>query len=311
MYTEYKKDAIKHIAMIKKRVKKNYKIIKGYFNNFRKNVLKKENQKKYITLATLIVIFSVLIINLFISFGYYHNEESLLLLKGVVGNIYLNEYDYTLLVYLEEIDSKGNGNGRYYLTDSIPAFGYNYSGYKCENGSSLIYDEESMATSVSIDQKELCSVYFDIIDGMDLTVKIMLEDEVGTDNYAFHEEIPPFGYRYSHYECANNGILQYDSTLHKVTLSSSTAEHCSIYFKKESADIIVNLFVESEAQSGVYNKASTIPPNVKYTLNDTTSSCKNTEEERIDASMSYVEGYINIGVSEMSTCNIYLDRINE
>lgn len=311
IYNEYKDEFLKYMRFFRKKLKKLYKKFLYYYNSVKRNILRKENRKKYLTTTGILIIGNLLLINIYISFGYYFEEASLSLIKATVGNMYLEEYDYVLLVYLENTDSTGNGNGKYHLSDSIPTLGYNYSGYKCQNNSTLVYDEETKTTSVTMEQKEICSVYFDVIGSMDLTVQIMLEDNIGSNTYSVSERIPAFGYKYSYYECANNGTLEYNSNLHTVKLSSSTKEFCSIYFTKESSDITVSLYVEETYQAGDYIERLSIPTNTSYTLNDSKSGCVNNNNERVDTDITYEDGYINIESSEIINCSIYLDKENE
>lgn len=308
---DYKDEFLKYMKVFKRKIKKVYKKFLYYYNSLKDKILRKENRKKYLTTTGILIIINLFLINIYISFGYYYEEASLSLIKATVGNMYLQEYDYVLLVYLENTDSTGNGNGKYRLGDEIPTLGYNYSGYKCQNNSTLIYDEETKTTSVTIEQKEVCSVYFDVIGSMDLTVQIMLEESTGSNTYSISERIPAYGYKYSYYECANNGTLEYNSELHTVKLSSATKEFCSIYFTKESSDISVSLYVEETYQMGDYIERLSIPSNVSYVLNDTKSVCTNNNNERVDTNITYIDGYINIESSEIINCSIYLDKENE
>jgi len=311
IYNDYKDEFLKYMKILKRKTKKSYKKLLYYYKKIKENFLKKENRKKYLTTTGILIIINLLLINIYISFGYYYENASLSLIKATVGNMYLEEYDYVLLVYLENMDSTGNGNGKYRLGDEIPTLGYNYSGYKCQNNSTLIYDEETKTTSVTIEQKEVCSVYFDVIGSMDLSVQIMLEDNPGSNTYIVSERIPAYGYKYSYYECANDGTLEYNSELHTVKLSSSTKEHCSIYFTQEPSDIKVNLYVEETYQMGDYIERISIPSNINYVLNETKSVCINNNNERTDTDITYEDGYINIESSEIISCSIYLDKENE
>lgn len=307
---DFKQKFDNYLKKFKIKTAKTIRRTKLYYNNLKKNLLKKENRKKYLTITGILIIINLLIINLFVSFAYYYESDSLSIIRSVVGNMYINEYDYVLLVYLEDTDNNGDGNGKYHLTDNIPVLGYNYSGYKCVNNSTLIYDEETKETSVTLDQKDVCSVYFDVVGAMDLNVKVMLEDGIDSNNYVISDRIPSYGYKYSHYECTNNGKLEYNSELHKVKLSTSSKEYCNIYFTKESSDILIKLYVEETYQNGDYVERLNIPSNHLYILNESKSSCTN-NNERIDVAISYIDGYINIETGEISHCDIYLDKYEE
>ena len=295
----------------KKKINKIYKKLIINFNLLKERLFRKENRKKYLTTTGILIILNLLLINIYISFGYYYEEASLSLIRATVGNMYLDKYDYVLLVYLENIDINGNGNGKYRLSEEIPSLGYNYSGYKCKNNSVLLYDETTKMTSVTVEQKEVCSIYFDVISSLDLAVSIMLEDTPESNTYSVSDKIPAYGYKYSYYECSNNGKLEYNSELHTVRLSSSSNEYCSIYFTKEKSDISVKLYVEENYLTGDYIERLSIPANISYTLNESKSICTNKNNERIDTEVSYLDGYINIESSEITNCSIYLDKENE
>jgi len=301
---EYKNDFIKYFKKYKDKSKR-------FLLNIKDNLLKKENRKRYLTTIGILIIFNLLLMSIYVSYGYYYEDTGMPLIHASVGNIYYDTYEYSLLVYLEDTNNSGVGNGKYHLVEEIPTFGYTYTGYKCLNNSTLIYDDETKTTSVTTEQKELCYIYFDIIGSMDFTFKIMLEDTVGSNNYSVNNSIPAYGYKYSHYECENNGVLEYNSELHTIKLSSSTQEYCTVYFKKEEIDINININIEQNYKSGDYVIKNTIPSNIAYVLNESKSSCLNNLNERIENNIAYDNGYINVDTNEVVTCNVYLDIENE
>lgn len=301
IYNDYKKDFITYLTHFKTQ-------LVLFFKNLKKQISNIKNRKKYLTLIGILIVINLILINKYISFSYYQDEDRLSILRSVVGDMYLNKYDYVLQIYLEDIDLNGSGNGNYYLTKEIPTFGYIYSGYKCKNDSTLVFDENTSTASVTTSGKESCSLYFDVIGNTDLAVKIMLEDDVNSNSYTISEKIPSYGYQYSHYDCTNNATLEYNSELHSIKVSSSTNEHCSVFFKKVSSDISLNLYVEENYQSEDYIERLSIPSNTVYSLNTNKSNCKNLENERVDTIITYVDGYINIETDKNLVCNIYLDR---
>lgn len=309
IYNDYKRDYLKYLKIFKKKIRKLYRKIRYYFLLIKDNLLKYENRKKYLTITGVLILFNLLLINFYVSYGYYYGEGVLSLIKGVVGNLYASQYDVVQLIYLENINDTGSGSGNYYLVSDIPTYGYTYSGYKCMNGSSLIYDNSTNEVSVTTDKKEICSLYFDVVGSVDLNAKIMLESEVGSNKYVVGERIPYYGYKYSTYECDNDGVIEYNSPLHTVKLSSSSKDYCSIYFTKESSDIDVNLYVEDNYQNEDYISMESIPSNNVYSINENRSICKNNNNERIDTSISYSNGYIEFGVGEIASCDVYLDKV--
>jgi len=284
------------------------KKLRFYFEIYKNNLLESKNRKKYLIITGALIIVHLLLINLYVSYGYYYDKISFSFIKAVVGNINLEKYDYILLVYTEDMDSAGNGNGTYHLTESIPTNGYNYSGYKCENNSTLLFDESTMVASVTTNQKDVCSIYFDTSGNIDVSVKIMLESDIGSNDYVVSDTIPVYGYVYSHYECDDNSTLEYKSELHSVVLSSNNQDNCTIYFSKQQENIFINLYVEENYQSGEYIEQLSIPSNIIYIINDSKTICTNKNNERIDTKVIYENGYIIIEPSNVATCDIYLDR---
>ena len=307
IYNEYKNKFIKYFYKFKRKVLNIKKITKKYFSNIKENLLKKENRKKYLKTTGLLIIINLLLINIFISYAYYRDEDSLSMIKTQVGDLLLYKYDSVIRIFKESIDSTGKGSGEYYVTDMIPNMGYNYSGYNCKNNSTLIYDEVTKTTSVTIDQKERCELYFDVIGSVDIKISIMLEEGFKTENYVIGERIPAYGYTYSHYECANEGKIEYNSERHSVKLSATGQENCSLYFNKKNSDIDLNLYIEETYNFENYIKSLNIPSGNIYSLNNEKSFCKNTLNERLDTTINYIDGYIDLGVGEISSCDIYLD----
>ena len=117
-----------------------------------------KKRKRYIIGASLAALL-ILVGNLFTSLAYYNDSIIIPLVQAKVGNLYEKDYDYVLLVYLA--DAKGD-SPTYHLSNNIPSLGYTYSGYKCEHGSTLEYNDEIKMTSVTIKGKEVCSIYFDM-----------------------------------------------------------------------------------------------------------------------------------------------------
>lgn len=310
IYVEYKNDFIKYYNNIIKTIKMVKKFLINNLVTLKTRLLCYENRKKNLTITFIAIVFNLLLLNFYVSYGAYHIEQTLPFLQAVVGNHYKNQYDYVLFVYVENTDSYGIGNGEYRLANEIPIMGYNYSGYKCQNNSKLFFDEVTKTTNVTAIQKDICSIYFDSSGRSDLAVKIMLETDVESNTYSLNSTLPVFGYKYSYYECANNGKLEYNSNLHKVILESSGQEYCEVYFKKEKSDINVNLYVEEHIDAEKYVNRNTIPTNVIYKINENLSICKK-ENERIDAFISYVEGYIEIEVDSNASCDIYLEQYEE
>ena len=132
---------------------------KNKTNILKEYIFSAENRKRNLVTLGVFIILNLLIMNLYFSNAYYFVEASYPLIHAKVGNIYSLDYDYVFFIYLQdEIDSS-----RYNLAGDIPLVGYSYSGYSCNNNSVLIYDDILKTTSVDLDKKDVCSVYFDVI----------------------------------------------------------------------------------------------------------------------------------------------------
>lgn len=342
---DYYQELKKCIKVLKKRAKKILRVVRFKWNNPKNNIGKKYIPKiniiflniksifitiydylkekfilikeyiknnKYKSMAIGSGVIAIIVLLLILpSFAIYQNNFEFSFLSNVVGDMYINDTDYTLLVYTEKVGDTGEGSGTYNLVESIPTFGYTYSGYKCKNGSTLIYDDDTKTTSITLNQKEVCFIYFDLTIEADITLKVMLEEYYDSKTYVISNNIPYYGYKYSHYECDNNSVLTYDSKLHKANIASTGKDYCKIYFKKENVDIEVKLLVEETYQTGNYIEKLTIPVNNTYLINETQSYCTNNNNERIETKIDYVDGYVEITTTEKAYCNVYLDLENE
>jgi len=300
IYEEYKKDFIKY--------KKEYIYkFKKYYFTIKRNLLSSKNRKKNLTIIGILIVLNLFVLSLYVSFAYYNEVASVPLVHASVGNMYSNQYDYVLLVYLEDDYNVKH----YHISENIPLYGYTYNSYKCNNNSTLIYDNVTKTTSVTLTQKDICSIYFDLTSDSDINVLIMLENTFNSNDYSINNNIPPYGYEYSHYECEHNSQLIYDNELHKVRISTDKKESCSIYFKKISSDVTIDLHLEETYGSSNYNQFISIPANIIYTLNSEKSVCNNEEGENLDIVISYTDGFITFDSVEVSNCEIYLDIANE
>lgn len=317
VYKNYIKDYIeelkKYYHKFKRYLKKIYRKIKYHWHNPQSDLGKK--LKKFIetkpakiglSIVGLFLILGIIISIIKPSYAIYQNEHNFSILSGIVGN---NQYDYTLLIYIENY-TNNDGSGKYSLSDNIPLFGYAYSGYNCKNNSTLIYDEATKYTKVDLDKKDICSIYFDYTNSADITATIMLEEIVNSNTYEMSNNIPYYGYKYSHYECENNSELIYDSNNHKINIKTNNKDKCQIYFKKEASDIEVKLYVEDSIGSNNYIENNSIPANKTYSLNENKSECLN-NNERTETEISYSNGYIEIISKEVTYCKVYLDLENE
>lgn len=330
---DYYIDLKRYYKKLKKILKKSFRVLRFHCNNPKSKVIKKiitcvknfniklrnvvENilltskyRKRNLIITGALIVVCLFLLILYPSFAYYSNIYEFNIFSGVVGDMYANKFDYSLLIYVEDINSFGEGTGSYHLTSDIPTYNYSYSGYKCNNNSILTYDTNTTLTSVTLNQKDICSVYFDVINPTDISIQIMVEDLVGSNSYKLSNYIPPFGYKYSHYECSNNSILTYNNKLHKINVATNSKEQCQVYFKEEEVDIEVKIFIEQNYGFQDYIARLDIPSNKEYVLSDR-SVCFNENNERVETNIGYIDGYVEVNAFSISYCQVYLDLQNE
>ena len=290
------------IFIIKEKLEKFVNITKDYIFNSR------YRRRNLIATLILLIVNVICLITFNSTLAIFKNDFEYSIFGGVIGNRLSNDTDYSLLVYIEGTNELGEANQVYRLAEKIPEKGYTYTRYECLNDSVLVYNEESLSTSVSLSQKDVCSVYFDLTNKADLMLKIMLEDKVNSNTYVEGDAFPYYGYQYSHYECVNGSTLTIDPLLHNINVSTLTQEYCSVYFKKTNDSLDINLYVEDN--TGNYNLIKTIPQNITYNINEEKSVCMNKLDERVDMTVSY-DGFINVDSPNATKCDIYLDIASE
>lgn len=267
----------------------------------------------------------VLIFGIRAAYAYYNDSASISILANSIGDFDSGDGDINMMIYKE------NAQGIYVRSYAVPAIGYKFNQtltkctITCTNDGTgncyYSYDEENQIFSLTSDQKVTCKFYFDQEAESDINIYIMKEDSAGTytyntQTYSMIESIPAYGYEYAGYYCENqNAIsgLEYVSETKKFVVSTSTKNTCYAYFDSVgAADIVANVFVQSADGSTVYKQVESIPANNVYKLSTTkTSACYNSSGNNTGATITYVDGYINITASEKQTCDVYLDLANE
>lgn len=318
---EYYVDFIKYMKILKKKIKKIYRLLRfnwknpktkigakvryiinniynTFFNCFliiKNNLLNEKNRKKNLITIGFLLMFLLTALIFLPSYAIYQNNYSFLLFNNIVGDSYEKNFDANLLIYIKD----QNDCCKYNLVNEIPKYGYKYEKYKCENDSTLNYNEELKKLSFNSIEKDTCRIYFDLIKEPDVSINVMLETDIDSNNYVHSKNIPVYGYMYSHYECQNNSIINYDSNIHIINMEAEIEDTCTLYFKKESNDIAIDIYINDKLEE-------TIPGNQKYILNNSKSECyKN--NEKVNAIINYNNGYIVINNESVDYCKIYLD----
>lgn len=220
---------------MKEKIKEWYEYLKNNYKRvwmtFKENLKEPQYRKKYIVLGLLILV-NILIINLLFTFAYYTDDDSIPLLQATVGDFAFLDKDYILYVYIEDANNEGKGSGNYHLTYGIPNVGYKYKSYTCKHNSKLEFNEQTKEVTATLTERDICSIYFNISMPLDLNVRIMLEEAVGSNTYKIYNDVPKSGYAYSHYKCTNGGVVNYDDSSKSLSMSSTKRDYCEAYFKK-------------------------------------------------------------------------------
>ncbi len=248
--------------------------------------------KKEKLIYIVIAILSVLIINLYTSYAYYVQESYIPILKSKVGNKKLKEFDYSLTILIK------NDND-YIEVDKIPENGYILKNKKCINGSNIEVNDKKAKAEIT--KKDACMLYYELENKGDIILNILLENEINNEDYIISNSIPIYGYVYSHFDCINNGIITYENN--KISFEGSK-DKCNIYFNRNISDIFLSLYIEVD---GDYIKKDSIPINKSYVLNST-SECKDIDDNIILNSIDYIDGHIVINTNKIAYCEVYLDE---
>ena len=227
--------------------------LKKLVNNFKEYY--SNNKERCLTILTIIIL-SILSSIILISYSFYQNKSSRLIISGVA---LIDSSDVSIKVYRENRNDDGVGIGRYSISYYIPnddKFVYNSNKNECDIGIT-IEKYENQKFYVDATKKGKCKVYFDAIDGYtdDYEVNLFVQQELGnTDdkNYNQMGQLPLYeiGYYYTinknktrcNYLNASVDIIGRD-----VYVTSKEKTTCNVYVDKNSdnsvpiiSDLIIN-----------------------------------------------------------------------
>jgi len=294
--------------------------------------LKKLTYKKKIYLFGIISFFAfALFFGISAVFAYYHNSTPLSILAGLIGDFDSGNGDVNMMIYKET----GYNTNVFVRSYSIPAVGYMFDKTKticnkpcdddetknceisCGTDSSTDlscyynYNENSNSFELTSSHKLTCKFYFKAESESDINVYIMIESDNG--EYSLIENIPAFGYIYKNAVCDNGSVVTFDANTKKFNVQAQIKDTCYAYFDKTaSADIIVNVYVQSEDGSTVYEPVYTIPANKIFEKStEKASSCVDANGNVTNAAIDYVNGYVTVSASGKQICDVYLDLVEE
>ena len=129
---------------------------------------------------------------------YQYNESakqfSLTSNQKVTCKFYFKEIaDQDIAVYILKEDLAGTytyNEKTYSMIESIPAYGYNYVDYTCDESATVNYDPETRKFNVQTATKNKCYAYFDAYGKPDITVNVYVQTKLGGTVYNLVDTIP-------------------------------------------------------------------------------------------------------------------------
>ena len=213
--------------------------LKKLINNFKEYY--SNNKERCLTILTIIIL-SILSSIILISYSFYQNKSSKLIISGVA---LIDSSDVSIKVYRENKNDNGDGIGTYALSYYVPsASSYTYQSSKtvCDTGIT-IEKYENQKFYVDATKKGKCKVYFDAIDGYidDYEVNLFVQQEEGnTDdkNYNQMGQLPLYetGYYYTINEsktsCTNGATVSIVGR--NIVVLTTQKAVCNVYADKNS-----------------------------------------------------------------------------
>ena len=213
--------------------------LKKLVNNFKEYY--SNNKERCLTILTIIIL-SILSSIILISYSFYQNKSSKLIISGVA---LIDSSDVSIKVYRENKNDNGVGLGTYALSYYVPsATSYTYQSSKtvCDTGIT-IEKYENQKFYVDATKKGKCKVYFDAIDGYidDYEVNLFVQQEEGnTDdkNYNQMGQLPLYetGYYYtintSKTSCTNGATVSIVGR--NIVVLTTQKAVCNVYTDKNS-----------------------------------------------------------------------------
>lgn len=101
--------------------------------------------------------------------------------------------DSDITVYILKEDANGThayNSKKYTIMDGVPAFGYTYSSYKCDNAATLTYNSETKKFKIETSGKNTCYAYFNSTGNADIIAKVYIQSAKGSTVYNETNIIP-------------------------------------------------------------------------------------------------------------------------
>ena len=130
--------------------------------------------------------------------NYYYKEDTQEIILNSKQKVtckfnFNKNYKSDVDLYVMMQDANGtheHGDKKYRIIDNIPAFGFNYSGYSCQNGSTVEIDNSTGNIKVLSNERDVCYAYYDgDLQKSDIIANVYVQKSVG-GNYVKVASIP-------------------------------------------------------------------------------------------------------------------------
>lgn len=170
------------------------------------------------------------------------------------------ELDITLYVWAENVNSDGEGTGKYTKleTQTMPSIGYelNSEMTTCTENATVSYQADQNKFNVNASGKAVCNAYMDAID-VDIALKIYLQAKTGSSLYYENDEIPTnVYYELNNTKSSCTGTSTLDIQNQKVVVAATSRTSCVAYLDVSSGPILESMEVTTSATNAVITLAS-------------------------------------------------------
>lgn len=170
------------------------------------------------------------------------------------------ELDITLYVWAENVNSDGEGTGKYTKleTQTMPSIGYelNSEMTTCTENATVSYQADQNKFNVNASGKAVCNAYMDAID-VDIALKIYLQAKTGSSLYYEDDEIPTnVYYELNNTKSSCTGTSTLDIQNQKVVVAATSRTSCVAYLDVSSGPILESMEVTTSATNAVITLAS-------------------------------------------------------
>lgn len=162
-----------------------------------------------------------------------------------------SEADINIYIMLQDDNGGNTYNGKNYReAESIPAYGYEYTGYSCALDATVTFDPLTKTFNVSTRSINTCYAYFDSNGSADVTVNTYVQSEKNSDVYKLVDSIPTnnvyvlsqkAGFTSACYDTAGNktdDVITYSGGY--ITTTAMKKQTCNVYLDLYSGAPLIN-----------------------------------------------------------------------